>query len=77
MKTMKLIYPLAFVLAASLIATGCKHKPTGITPLPGQGNMVGEQGPAYIRLERLGRLGKPVVLGGPSDHLNGPWNGGR
>jgi peptidoglycan-associated lipoprotein len=36
MKTMKLIYPLAFALAVMLAATGCHpHKPVGITPLPG------------------------------------------
>jgi len=33
MKT-KLIYSLAFVLAVSLAATGCRHKPVGMTPLP-------------------------------------------
>src|SRR5271170_2301915 len=33
MKTMKLIYPLAFAVA--LVATGCgSHKPIGMTPLP-------------------------------------------
>jgi peptidoglycan-associated lipoprotein len=35
MKTMKLIYPAAFALAILLAATGCKHQPVGITPLPG------------------------------------------
>ena len=33
MKTMKLIYPLAFALAITLASTGCKHTPTGITPM--------------------------------------------
>jgi peptidoglycan-associated lipoprotein len=37
MKTTKLFYTLAFVLAVTLAATGCKtHKPGYITPLPGQ-----------------------------------------
>jgi peptidoglycan-associated lipoprotein len=36
MKTMKLIYPLAFALAVTLASTGCRsHKPGMITPLPG------------------------------------------
>jgi peptidoglycan-associated lipoprotein len=33
MKTMKLIYPLAFALAITLASTGCKHKPVGLTPM--------------------------------------------
>ena len=33
MKMMKLIYPLAFALAVTLAATGCRnHKPVGVTP---------------------------------------------
>ena len=43
MKTMKLIYPLVFTLAVALAATGCKHKPVGVTPLPGNKPYVGEQ----------------------------------
>lgn len=36
MKTMKLIYPLAFALVLTLAATGCHtHQPLGVTPLPG------------------------------------------
>jgi peptidoglycan-associated lipoprotein len=35
MKTMKLIYPLAFALIATLAATGCKHTPTKVTQIPG------------------------------------------
>ena len=34
MKTMKLIPLLAFALAITLAATGCKHKPVGVTPIP-------------------------------------------
>jgi peptidoglycan-associated lipoprotein len=33
MKTIKMIYPLAFALATMLAAAGCQHKPVGITPL--------------------------------------------
>jgi peptidoglycan-associated lipoprotein len=37
MKTMKLIYPLAFALAITLATTGChNHKPGTITQLPGE-----------------------------------------
>jgi peptidoglycan-associated lipoprotein len=37
MKTIKLIYPLAFALAITLATTGChNHKAVGITPIPGQ-----------------------------------------
>ena len=35
MKTMKLIYPLAFALAFTLATTGCKHQPVKVTPMPG------------------------------------------
>ncbi len=36
MKTMKLIYPLAFALAITLATTGChNHKAVEVTPLPG------------------------------------------
>ena len=39
MKTMKLIYPLAFALAITLASTGCRtHKPGPITPLYGSQN---------------------------------------
>jgi len=36
MKTTKLIFPLVLALAATLATTGCKHKPVGVTQLPGQ-----------------------------------------
>jgi peptidoglycan-associated lipoprotein len=47
MKMMKLTCSLAFALAITLAATGCKsHKPVGVTPIPqGPGGMVGEPGP--------------------------------
>ena len=47
MKIMKLTCSLAFALAITLTATGCKsHKPVGVTPIPpGPGGMVGEVGP--------------------------------
>jgi peptidoglycan-associated lipoprotein len=50
MKTMKLIYPLAFALALTLATTGChNHKAVGITPIPGQGGMVGgNTGPSTL-----------------------------
>lgn len=35
MKTTKLIYPLILALACALATTGCKHKPVGVTKLPG------------------------------------------
>jgi peptidoglycan-associated lipoprotein len=35
MKTMKLIYPLAFALAVTLATTGCHNHQAKITPLPG------------------------------------------
>jgi len=41
MKTMKLIYPLAFALALTLATTGChNHKAVGVTALPGQPGVV-------------------------------------
>ena len=33
MKTMKLIYPLAFALAVTLAATGCRTQPVDVTPI--------------------------------------------
>ena len=46
MKTTKLIYPLVLALAATLATTGCKHKPVGVTNLPGQRPpLVNEPGP--------------------------------
>ena len=46
MKTMNLIHLSAFALAITLAATGCKHKPVGVTPIPpGAGGMVPDLGP--------------------------------
>ncbi len=42
MKTTRLIFPLVLALAATLATTGCKHKPVGVTKLPGQAPQVGE-----------------------------------
>ena len=46
MKMMKLVYPMAFVLALTLATTGCRnHKPYGVTPIPpGPGGQVGDIG---------------------------------
>lgn len=46
MKTMKLIYPLAFALAVTLATTGCKHTPVKVTPMPGEnsGTVGGDTG---------------------------------
>jgi len=47
MKTTKLIFPLVLALAATLATTGCKHKPVGVTKLPGQNrSQIGESGPS-------------------------------
>jgi peptidoglycan-associated lipoprotein len=35
MKTTNSVYPLAIALAVTLAATGCRHKPVGMTPLHG------------------------------------------
>jgi peptidoglycan-associated lipoprotein len=42
MKTTRLIFPLVLALAATLATTGCKHKPAGVTQLPGPRPLVGE-----------------------------------
>jgi peptidoglycan-associated lipoprotein len=45
MKMTKLIFPLVLALAATLATTGCKHKPVGLTNLPGHNPpQVGEPG---------------------------------
>jgi len=33
MKMTRLVYPVIFAAALTLLSTGCKHKPTGLTPL--------------------------------------------
>jgi peptidoglycan-associated lipoprotein len=50
MKTMKMIYPLAFALAVTLAATGCKHTPVGVTQIPGSAQTGGpsDQGPGGV-----------------------------
>ena len=48
MKAMKLIYPLAFALAITLASTGCKHKPIGLTKIPGPN----PPPPAYVNNPR-------------------------
>jgi peptidoglycan-associated lipoprotein len=46
MKTTRLIFPLVLALAATLATTGCKHKPVGVTKLPGQNPpLVNQPGP--------------------------------
>src|ERR1019366_9438493 len=46
MKIMKLTYVLAFALAVTLAATGCKnHRPTKVTPIPGSPGMTSDQNP--------------------------------
>jgi peptidoglycan-associated lipoprotein len=64
MKKLKLVYPMVFVLAVTLAATGCRnHKPYGVTPIPpGQGGMVGEPGAG-------GTMGGNVPGGGPTASL--------
>jgi len=42
MKTTRLIFPLVLALAATLATTGCKHKPAGVTQLPGPRPLVGD-----------------------------------
>jgi peptidoglycan-associated lipoprotein len=46
MKMIKLVYPMALVLAVTLAATGCRnHKPYGVTPIPpGPGGLVNNPG---------------------------------
>ncbi len=45
MKTTKLVFPLVLALAATLATTGCKHKPVGVTQLPGPAPQFGEPPP--------------------------------
>ena len=49
MKTTKLIFPLVLALAATLATTGCKHKPVGVTKLPGPNPAnIGTPGPTTM-----------------------------
>jgi peptidoglycan-associated lipoprotein len=65
MKMMKLVYPMACVLALTLAATGCRnHKPYGVTPIPnGPGGQVGEPGAG-------GTMGGNQVGGGQTARLS-------
>jgi peptidoglycan-associated lipoprotein len=54
MKSNKLTYLLVGALAMTMAATGCKHKPVGITPLPSYG----KTGPAVPGPEALPEGGK-------------------
>src|SRR5215469_12939464 len=38
----RFIYTTVVALAVAIVSTGCKHKPVGVTPIPGQGAAVGE-----------------------------------
>lgn len=67
MKMNQLIYPLTIALAA-MLATGCKHTPTKITPLPGE---AAPTGPAD-----LGGGGTIGNGGGPSSSANNLPGGG-
>ncbi|MCX8091985.1 MAG: OmpA family protein [Verrucomicrobiae bacterium] len=65
MNSSKLTYLLICAVAASLAATGCKKKPTPITPLPGaRAGVPGGERPS--ELPEGGRLGpgEPVSTGG-------------
>ena len=45
MKLSKFTYPLVLGLALTLMATGCKKKPYGVTPIPGRTGQVPDLGP--------------------------------
>jgi peptidoglycan-associated lipoprotein len=66
MKMIKLIYPMAFALAVTLAATGCRsHKPYAVTPIPpGPNPMVNEPGPGNTLAG-----GQPPVGGGQTASL--------
>ena len=57
MKMMKLVYPMAFVLALTLAATGCRnHKPYGVTPIPNsQTGLPNDLGPGSTLGGKLAR----------------------
>jgi len=65
MKMTKLIYPLVLALAATLATTGCKHKPVGLTKLPGQNPQFGEPGPSPTLPNTPPINQEPLVGGGP------------
>ncbi len=66
MKASKLTYLLVFALALTFAATGCKKKPTGVTPLPGQ--KTGTPG---------GEAPKPLPPGGTAPRGETPIGGGE
>jgi peptidoglycan-associated lipoprotein len=78
MKTMKLIYPLAFALALTLATTGChNHKAVGVTALPGQRpGTVGDNGggntlpPGGAMNPEVGAGGIPVADAGSFDNMS-------
>ncbi len=66
MKMMKLVYPMAFVLALTLAATGCRnHKPYGVTPIPNsQTGLPNDLGPGNT-------LNSKLAGGGPLADISG------
>ena len=65
MKTTKLIFPLVLALAATLATTGCRHKPVGVTKLPGQNqSLIGEQPPTTLPPGNPINPGEGIQTGG-------------
>ncbi len=62
MKAIKFTSLLIVALALTIGATGCKKKPTGITPIPGTGYKVTDTGMKGI--EGGGTIGNPPEIGG-------------
>ena len=66
MKMMKLVYPMAFVLALTLATTGCRnHRPIGVTPIPnGPGSQVGDIGSGGTLGVNQPGGGQQAIIGG-------------
>ncbi|HEV2328215.1 MAG TPA: OmpA family protein [Verrucomicrobiae bacterium] len=67
----KLIYSGAIAMAAAIVATGCAHKPVGVTPIPPRPEgYIGDQNPQTMPQQPLANqsvTSQPLAENGPFD----------
>ena len=82
--TNKFTYTTMLALAAAIVATGCQHRPVGVTPIPnGPNYQVGDTGPSTMQppienqppISGVPQTTQPVAENGPFDPSK--WNEDR